>query len=555
MAGRSKHQPRGRRADARSLTELRDLLGSQRLRRDRLIEYLHRVQDCFGHIPQRLQVALAHELGLGVAEVHEVASFYQHFDPLHGDDDAPPRYTLRVCDSLACAMAGSEALLNALKTLDISGVRVLPTPCVGRCARPPVAMFGQNPIEQATVDRVVRVIESGDDRPEPLQPSIDYGDYRNGGGYRLLERLHQGELSGDAVVDALRASGLRGLGGAGFPSVLKWEALMRQPPPHYLVVNIDEGEPGTFKDRHFLESDPHRFLEGALIAAHVTGCDKIFLYLRDEYAACRRMLEQELKRLQEDPPVQGLLPLIELRRGAGAYVCGEESALLESLEGKRGMPRQRPPYVTESGLFGHPTLVHNLETLHWIRDAVEACLDSEGKTRPTGLRSYSVSGRVRRPGVYRAPAGISVRELIDDYCGGMQPGHEFYGYFPGGASGGMLPARLGHLPLDFGTLEEYGCFVGSAAVIVFSHRDRAKDLALNALRFFEHESCGQCTPCRVGTAKAVDMMAREHWDFEALEDLCQVMADASICGLGQAAANPIRCLLEHFADELEGDDG
>ncbi|HEB77420.1 MAG TPA: NADH-quinone oxidoreductase subunit F [Methylothermaceae bacterium] len=545
---------RGRPVDLTALEEIRALLQDEPRRRDLLIEHLHKIQDAYKFISAKHIVALAHEMKLSPAEVYEVATFYHHFDVVKEGDTPPPPLTVRVCESLTCHMNGAHELIEALKQGLGDGVRVLPAPCVGRCQHAPVAIVGQNPIDQATPQKVQAAVETKAVEA-PVPEYTDYDAYRAQGGYELLLGLVEGHRDPETIIEALKDAGLRGLGGAGFPAGVKWDIVRKQPAPRYLAVNIDEGEPGTFKDRHYLESDPHRFLEGALVAAHVVGCEAIYIYLRDEYPAARKILQAELARLQADPPVKGELPPIHLRRGAGAYICGEESAMIESIEGKRGMPRLRPPYLAEVGLFGRPTLEHNMETLHWVRDIVEKGPDwftSFGRHGRKGLRSFSVSGRVKKPGVHLAPAGITVRELIDEYCGGMLDGHEFYGYFPGGASGGILPASLGDIPLDFDTLNPYGCFIGSAAIIVFSQHDRAKDLALNAIKFFEDESCGQCTPCRVGTAKAAQIMENGDWDRERLDDLCQVMADASICGLGQAAPNPIRCVFKYFPHELEG---
>ncbi len=544
---------RGRPVDLQALEEVRSLLGDAPRRRDLLIEHLHKIQDTFKHIHAKHVVALAHEMHLSPAEVYEVASFYHHFDVVKEGEAPPPPLTIRVCESLTCEMHGAKELLEALRQ-GLGKTRVITAPCVGRCQHAPVAIVGQNPIDQANTSKVRAAVEtSAVEAPVPAY--IDYQKYRADGGYGLLKSCLDEGGDPETVIAAMKDSGLRGLGGAGFPAGVKWEIVKKQPGPRLMAVNIDEGEPGTFKDRHYLESDPHRFLEGMLIAAWAVGIEEIYIYLRDEYPACRQILQTELARLQADPPVQAPLPPIHLRRGAGAYICGEESAMVESIEGKRGMPRLRPPYLAEVGLFGRPTLEHNMETLHWVRDIVEKGPDwftSHGRHGRKGLRSFSVSGRVQKPGVHLAPAGITVKELIEEYCGGMLPGHEFYGYFPGGASGGILPASLGDIPLDFDTLNPYGCFIGSAAVIIFSQHDSAKALALNATRFFEDESCGQCTPCRVGTAKAALLMEQGKWDQERLEDLCQVMADASICGLGQAAPNPIRCVFKYFPQELEG---
>ncbi|GAB6067577.1 NADH-ubiquinone oxidoreductase-F iron-sulfur binding region domain-containing protein [Methylothermus subterraneus] len=545
---------RGRPVDLNALEEVRALLKDEPRRRDLLIEHLHKIQDTYGYLSAKHLVALAYEMKLSYAEVFEVASFYHHFDVVKEGDTPPPPLTVRVCESISCALAGSAALRKALQGKLGEGVRVLPAPCVGRCQHAPVAVVGQNPIDAATPERVVAAVEAKAFAP-PIPEYLGYEAYRAQGGYRLLAECLTLRRSREEVIAALKDAGLRGLGGAGFPAGVKWEIVRKYPKPRLMAVNIDEGEPGTFKDRYYLESDPHRFLEGMLVAAWAVEAESVYIYVRDEYPACRKILQTELAALEANPPVDRPLPPIHLRRGAGAYICGEESAMIESIEGKRGMPRLRPPYVAEVGLFGRPTLEHNMETLYWVRDIVEkgpGWFTSFGRRGRKGLRSFSVSGRVAKPGVYLAPAGISVRELIDEYCGGMLPGHEFYGYFPGGASGGILPASLGDLPLDFDTLNPYGCFIGSAAVIVFSQHDKAKDLALNAIRFFEDESCGQCTPCRVGTAKAAQLMASGDWDREKLEDLCQVMADASICGLGQAAPNPIRCVFKYFPHELEG---
>jgi formate dehydrogenase len=447
-------------------------------------------------------------------------------------------------------MAGADALLSELSRLDGGKLRVLGAPCIGRCEHAPAAVVGRNPIDRATAQKIVAAVEAGRIEAEP-PAYIDFAGYRRAGGYRTLQACIAGERTVDAVLAELENSALRGLGGAGFPAGRKWRIVRAEAAPRLMAVNIDEGEPGTFKDRYYLERDPHRFLEGMLIAAWAVGIEAIYIYLRDEYAGCRAILTRELDALASDPP--GLLPKIELRRGAGAYICGEESAMIESIEGKRGMPRLRPPYVAQVGLFGRPTLEHNMETLYWVREILERGAEwfaRQGRHGRKGLRSFSVSGRVEKPGVHLAPAGITARELIAEYCGGMLPGHEFYAYLPGGASGGILPASLGDVPLDFDTLQPHGCFIGSAAVIILSQHDRARDAALNLMRFFADESCGQCTPCRVGTEKAVGLMARERWDEGLLKDLSQAMADASICGLGQAAPNPIACVFKYFPQEL-----
>jgi formate dehydrogenase len=551
MSDRIAGQLRGRRVDQGARTEIRRLLGPAPRRRDLLIEYLHRIQDGFHEIRARHIVALADELKLAATEVYEVATFYHHFDVVEDDAPAPAPVTVRVCDSITCAMFGGDRLRGDLLARAPKGVRVVPAPCVGRCHAAPVAVVGRNPIEHADASRTLAAVVSGATEPPP-SPYVGLDAYREGGGYTVLRDCHSGARSAESVIAAVENANLRGLGGAGFPAGRKWRTLLAQPAPRLVAVNIDEGEPGTFKDRHYLERDPHRFIEGALIAAWAIEAEAVYLYLRDEYAACRKVLETEIERLRREPPAP--LPRIDLRRGAGAYVCGEESAMIESIEGKRGMPRLRPPYVAQVGLFGRPTLEHNMETLHWVREIIERGADwfaGHGRRGRKGLRSFSVSGRVVEPGVHLAPAGISARELIDEYCGGMLPGHVFYGYFPGGASGGMLPASLGDLPLDFDTLNAYGSFIGSAAVIVFSEHDRARDLALNAMRFFEHESCGQCTPCRVGTAKAVKLMERDGWDASLMKELAAAMQDASICGLGQAAPNPMLNAMQYFAQEFQ----
>ncbi|MEW8250624.1 MAG: NAD(P)H-dependent oxidoreductase subunit E [Candidatus Thiodiazotropha sp.] len=550
---------KGRRVKPAVLAEIRELLGETPRRPELLIELLHRLQDAHGYITIDQVMALAQELNISSAHVYEVASFYHHFDLVGEGETPPPPLTVRVCDSISCMLDGAGSLIADLRASLGDGVRVQPVPCIGRCQDAPAAVVGQRPVAQADREKVCQLVESGDTEPE-LPDYLGYVEYLAAGGYQLLNRIGDGNKGADdaerfsveQVVQCLEDSNLRGLGGAGFPAGRKWRILREQPAPRLLAVNIDEGEPGTFKDRHYLEIDPHRFLEGALIAARVVDIAEIYIYLRDEYAALREVLERELSALQSDPPCQ--LPAIHLRRGAGAYICGEESAMIESIEGKRGMPRQRPPYVAQVGLFGRPTLEHNMETLYWVRELLERGADwfsRQGRNGRHGLRSFSVSGRVNKPGVHLAPAGITLRQLIDEYCGGMPEGHQLYGYFPGGASGGILPASLAEIPLDFDTLQPYGCFIGSAAIIVLSQQDSAREAALNAMRFFAHESCGQCTPCRVGTEKAVALMAQDRWDRDLLEALSSVMIDASICGLGQAAPNPMLSVLKYFPQELD----
>ena len=534
------------------LEEVRSLLGGSP-RRDLLIEYLHRLQDAHGCLDAERLAALAQLMKLARAEVYEVATFYHHFDVVREGEAPPPPLTVRACDSLACAMAGAEELIAALSQSLGDGVRVQRVPCVGRCDCAPVAVVGQNPIEEADVHAVQWAIDAGATEAPLPEGARRLADYRAGGGYRLYADCLAGRRSVEEIIVALEQAGLRGLGGAGFPAGRKWRVVRGMPEPRLMAVNIDEGEPGTFKDRFYLEREPHRFLEGMLIAAWAVGIAKIFIYLRDEYAGLRALLAEELDALCAAFPQA---PGIELRRGAGAYVCGEESAMIESIEGRRGQPRLRPPYVAEVGLFGRPTLEHNMETLYWVREIVERGADwfaAQGRHGRKGLRSFSVSGRVVKPGVHLAPAGITLRELIDEFCEGMLPGHELYAYLPGGASGGILPARLADAPLDFDTLQAHGCFIGSAAIIVLSQQDSARAAALNAMRFFADESCGKCTPCRVGTQKAAALMAREDWDTALLTELAQTMQDASICGLGQAAPNPLLSVLKFFPHELEGE--
>jgi formate dehydrogenase len=548
---RRRGKTKGRIVDLNALLEVQNLLGDAPRQRDLLIEHLHGIQDEFGHLSAPHLVALAHEMRLSTTEVYEVASFYHHFDVVKEGETAPPALTVRVCDSVSCEMAGSEELISALESSLGDAVRVQRVPCVGHCDKAPVAVVKQYTVDNATPESVKSAVDDGRfEQPMP-EDSVDYDAYRASGGYQLYDKLLAGDIGGDEIIKTLEGTQLRGLGGAGFPVGRKWSILRDQPAPRLCAVNIDEGEPGTFKDRYYMLSDPHRFLEGMLIAAHVIDIAQCYIYIRDEYPSVIQNLGNALEELVDKSGYS--LPHIEIRRGAGAYICGEESAMIESIEGKRGMPRLRPPYVAQVGLFGRPTLEHNCETLYWVRDVVEkGCqwFDSQGRNGRKGVRSFSVSGRVNNPGVHLAPAGITIKELIDEYCGGMLDGHQFYGYFPGGASGGILPASLGDIPLDFDTLQEYGCFIGSAAVVVLSDRDSAKQAALNSLKFFAHESCGQCTPCRVGCEKAVSIMQSGDWDIEQLNDLSTVMIDASICGLGQAAPNPILSVIKYFPHEL-----
>jgi formate dehydrogenase len=549
---RKREAPKGRRVDPQALAEVQALLGTESRQRDLLIEHLHKIQDRFGCLSSAHMAALAQEMRLAQTEVYEVATFYHHFDVVKEGEAAPAALTVRVCAGLSCEMAGARALLDKLPALLGREVRLLEAPCVGRCEQAPAAVVGQHAVPHATAETVAAKAAAGETL-DAVTDHIGFMDYRANGGYQLLRDCVAGLRDVEQVIGTLEASGLRGLGGAGFPLGRKWRIVRAEAGPRLMAINIDEGEPGTFKDRVYLERDPHRFLEGALIAAWAVGIDAIYIYLRDEYHGCRAMLEAELDKLRADPPVQGMPP-IYLRRGAGAYICGEESAMIESIEGKRGMPRLRPPYVAQVGLFGRPTLEHNFESLHWVREILERGGDwfaSFGRNGRRGLRSFSVSGRVKEPGVKLAPAGITITELINEYCGGMQDGHSFYAYLPGGASGGILPAAMGDIPLDFDTLQPYGCFIGSAAVVILSDRDSATAAARNTLAFFKDESCGQCTPCRNGTAKALDIINQPVWDVPLLGELSQVMRDASICGLGQAAPNPFDCVIKYFPHELE----
>jgi NADH:ubiquinone oxidoreductase subunit F (NADH-binding)/NADH:ubiquinone oxidoreductase subunit E len=549
---RKRQAPKGRRVDPKALAEVQALLGDASRQRDLLIEHLHKLQDAFGHLSAAHLAALAQEMRLAQTEVYEVATFYHHFDVVKEGQAAPAPLTVRVCDGLSCEMAGAQDLLAKLPSLLGREVRVIPAPCIGRCEQAPAVAVGQNTVANASAEAVVSAVSQGQRQAVP-EAYTDLAAYRAQGGYGLFKACLSGQRDVESVISTLEDSGLRGLGGAGFPAGRKWRIVRAEAAPRLMAVNIDEGEPGTFKDRVLLEKDPHRFLEGLLIASWAVGIDQVYIYLRDEYHACRVMLQAELDKLRADPDLQAHLPPISLRRGAGAYICGEESAMIESIEGKRGMPRLRPPYVAQVGLFGRPTLEHNFETLYWVPTLLEkggAWFASHGANGRKGLRSFSVSGRVRSPGVKLAPAGITIQALIDEYCGGMLEGHTFYGYLPGGASGGILPASMNQIPLDFDTLQPYGCFIGSAAVVVLSDQDTAVAAARNTMRFFKHESCGQCTPCRNGTAKASDLIEKPQWDKALLADLSAVMRDASICGLGQAAPNPFDSVIKYFPHEL-----
>jgi formate dehydrogenase beta subunit len=553
---RFRGRPRGRDLPPVALASLRQLLGDERRdpalrRRDRLIEHLHVLQDAHGHLSLVMLRALAAYMNLPMAAVYETATFYAHFDVVHDDQAPPPDVTVRVCDSLSCQLAGAATLQAQLEAgLDPDAVRVVRAPCMGRCDTAPVVEVGHHHVLFATREGVEAVVDTGHFHPEAILWQR-LADYRAAGGYDLLADCREGRVTLEALTDELERAGLRGLGGAGFPTFKKWQAVRQEPAPRYCAINADEGEPGTFKDRHYLERSPHRFLEGALVSAWAVEAEALYIYLRDEYPGLHRVLKEAIAELE----AAGLVAPgdIVLRRGAGAYICGEESAMIESLEGKPGKPRHRPPFVAQQGLFGRPTLVNNVETVYWIPLIHEQGADGfagHGRHGRSGLRSFSLSGRVRRPGVHLAPAGITLNELVEEYGGGMAEGHRLAGYLPGGASGGILPASKADIPLDFDTLQAHGCFIGSAAIIVLSDQDDLRAVATNLLAFFADESCGQCTPCRVGTEKMLSLLERDAWDVEALERLAQVMQDASICGLGQAAPNPVLSLLRDFRGEL-----
>jgi formate dehydrogenase len=543
--------PKGRQVDPQALAAVRALLGERERRRDLLIEHLHLIQDRYGYLSAAHLAALAHEMRMALTEVYEVATFYAHFDVVKEGETPPPPVTVRVCDSLSCALAGAERLVAELPDQLGPGVRVVRAPCMGACDRAPVCAVGHMQVMQAdTAKFVAAAAKPPDAHAYPTPTGFDA--YKRSGGYALLKACIGGARSRDDIIKTVSDAGLRGLGGAGFPTGRKWSLVRAEPAPRLFAVNADEGEPGTFKDRYYLEQDPHRFLEGLLIAAWIVEAADSYLYIRDEYPEIRLLLVDEIAKVEQ----AGLSKhtRIHLRRGAGAYICGEESAMIESIEGKRGLPRHRPPYLAQIGLFGRPTLEQNVETLYWVRDIVEkgaTWFTAQGRHERKGFRSFSVSGRVKNPGVKLAPAGVTVRELIDEFCGGMADGHSFKAYLPGGASGGILPASMADIPLDFGTLEKYGCFVGSHAVVILSDHDDMKAVSLNLIKFFEDESCGQCTPCRVGTEKAAQLMANGPWDTALLDELSTLMRDASICGLGQAAPNPLLCVLKYFPDELK----
>jgi formate dehydrogenase len=542
--------PKGRQVDPQALADVQALLTDRPRRRDLLIEHLHLIQDHYGHLSAPHLTALAFEMKMAMAEVYEVATFYAHFDVVKENETAPPAVTVRVCDSLSCAMAGAEKLIAKLPGILGIDVRVVRAPCMGACDRAPVVAVGHLQTFKADTVKVQADVKAHK-HPHAWHAETGFDAYQKSGGYSLIKDCLAGKRTRDELIKIVSDAGLRGLGGAGFPTGRKWSLVRAEPGPRMFAVNCDEGEPGTFKDRYYLERDPHRFLEGMLLAAWVVEATDTYIYIRDEYPELRLMLLDEIEKLE----TSGLTPhtKLHLRRGAGAYICGEESAMIESIEGKRGLPRHRPPYLAQVGLFGRPTLEQNVETLFWLRDIVEKgaeWMTSQGRRERKGFRSFSVSGRVKKPGVVLAPAGVTVRELINEYCGGMVDGETFKAYLPGGASGGILPASMGDEPLDFGTLEKYGCFVGSHAVVILSDKDDMKAVALNLIKFFEDESCGQCTPCRVGTEKAVKLMAQGPWDVALLNELSTLMRDASICGLGQAAPNPLLCVLKYFPEEL-----
>ena len=546
-----KLRQRGRKVNFEIRDELINLLKVNSYRRDHLIEYLHVIQDNKGHINEDFMAALADLMEISQTEVYEVATFYHHFDIIKSDQKKPPALTVRVCDSVTCEINGANELAQNLDDYFKGTIRIQKVPCIGRCQHAPVAVVKFNPVDNATLKNVKQAVDARDYLPS-IPNYVDMEEYIRRDGYKLFEKVKNDDAEKERVLKELENSNLRGLGGAGFPAGKKWRILKEQNAPRLLAVNIDEGEPGTFKDRHYLESDPHRFFEGMLIASEVVGIDKIYIYLRDEYAAVRKIMTDELEKIKSK--YKNSIPQIELRRGAGAYICGEESAMIESIEGKKGMPRLRPPFVAQVGLFGRPTLEHNMETLYWVRDIAEkgaGWFTSHGRNDRKGLRSFSVSGRVNKPGVHLAPAGITVKELIDEFAGGMIDGHKFHAYFPGGASGGILPSHMSAIPLDFDTLNEYDCFIGSAAIIILSDKDAVTQAASTTMSFFEHESCGKCTPCRVGTSKATKLMGQTKWDIDLLKDLAKVMSDSSICGLGQAASNPLKSVIKYFPEEIK----
>ena len=548
--------PKGRQVDDKSFQEITALLDNEAIVRDELIEYLHLIQDRLGCLQDKHLVSLAEIMSIPLAEVYEVATFYAHFNVIKDSYIKAPEVTIRVCESLTCEMFGAKDILKNLSSIKNNSIKVVPGPCMGRCQYAPTVCVGKNYVDNATVDKVLKVVEKKEYQPV-IENYTGFDIYKSEGGYSVLNKFINNQISLDEIKNVVEKSNLKGKGGAGFPTFIKWEFVLANPEPRYLTINADEGEVGTFKDRYYLETDPHRFLEGVLISAKIINAKKTYIYLRDEYPAALEILKKEIQELIKHKIVEK--DYIVIRRGAGAYICGEESAMIESIEGKRGLPRHRPPFVAEVGLFGKPTLVNNVETVYWLRDIIEkgaSWYADQGKNGRKGFHSFSVSGRVKKPGVKVAPAGITVQELINDYSGGMLEGHKFKAYLPGGASGGILPAYLNNIPLDYGLkeLEDEGCFLGSAAIVILSDQDKMNDVGLSLLRFFEEESCGQCTPCRVGTEKTVKEMKKQRWSKSALADLSIVMADASICGLGQAACNPLNSIIKHFQGELELND-
>ena len=549
-------KPKGRQVDEKSYQELALLFSDIEIVRDELIEYLHLIQDNFGCLYDKHLTALAEFMKIPLAEVYEVATFYAHFNVVKDSNIKAPRVTIRVCESLTCEMFGSQEILKSLSSINNDSFNIVPGPCMGRCQHAPTVSVGKNYVDNANVDKVLKIVEKKEYQPV-ITNYIDFNNYKSEGGYSVLNKFINKQISLDEIKSIVEKSNLKGKGGAGFPTFKKWEFVLANPEPRYLTINADEGEVGTFKDRYYLEKDPHRFLEGVLISAKIVNAKKAYIYLRDEYPLALEILKKEIQKLIENKIVEK--NYIIIRRGAGAYICGEESAMIESIEGKRGLPRNRPPYVAQVGLFGKPTLVNNVETVYWLRDIIEkgaSWYADKGTNARKGFHSFSVSGRVKNPGVKIAPAGITVQELIDDYSGGMLDGHTFKAYLPGGASGGILPSSLNNIPLDYGVkeLEDEGCFLGSAAIVILSDQDKMKDVGLSLLRFFEEESCGQCTPCRVGTEKTVKEMKKEKWSKSTLTDLSIVMADASICGLGQAACNPLNSIIKYFPEEFQLND-
>ena len=547
--------PKGRQVEDKYLDEVSKLFSGLIFKRDELIEYLHILQDKFGVLYDKHLVALSTIINLPLSEIYEVATFYAHFNIVKDSKDYNPVNVVRVCESLTCELFGAHKLLQDIKKLENKNIKVVPGPCMGRCNVAPTVCVGKNYVDLANFDKVKKTID--EKTFDPFIPDyINLSSYKKNGGYEIADKIKNGVISKKQVLDSLNESGLKGKGGAGFPTGKKWEIVSNYNGKKYVAVNGDEGEPGTFKDRSYLESDPHRFLEGALIASYFINAQKVYIYMRDEYPAVIKILLDEINKMEDEEIIPKDFFIV--RRGAGAYICGEESAMIESIEGKRGLPRHRPPYVAEIGLFGCPTLTNNLETLFWVRDIIEKgakWFAEKGSNGNKGFHSFSVSGRVKNPGVKVAPAGITIQQLIDEYCDGMADGHTFKGYLPGGASGGILPATMNDIPLDYGSKElmDAGCFLGSAAVVVLSDHDNMKDVALNLLKFFEEESCGQCTPCRSGTEKTVKLMQEKNWNKEKLKDLSEVMAQASICGLGQAATNPLNSVLKYFSNEITYD--